>query len=365
MKTLIKKSIFLTLLLILVSFIFKANAQPHLCEDPCPPGPLKWDSITLCTALCPPDTVPGPAVFVWIAYRIRNCNGQYSIIIEDYVVIDDRFNIANIFCPGATINCSLPNPMSANDLKQAAIDAINRLVGKLGNPSQGNYEVYFKGACYSLVQLSFPDGTFFAGVPDDSGKIDTFYLSSNTIVTQAIPCNDVCCKVTYKWQVITLSNGETISKWVPVSFEGDGGNCENQPMPDYNNYPNKLEAQIPGGGTVTGTLISQEPCELTCPRFVAPPPPLSTLTSVKTDLVNNVEKIQLTASPIPFTNFIHISSNKPILKAVVYDMKGKKVLSTSKIENGELNTSELKEGVYFIQVHFADNNVKSLKVIKQ
>lgn len=298
---------------------------------------------------------------------MRNCNGITSIIIEDYIVIDSRgyFNSLTPPCITNPATCTIPDPMSANDLKQAAVVAINRLIGKVGNPLQGNHEVYFKGACYSLVKLSFPDGTFFTGVPDDSGKIDTFYLSSNTIVTQAIPCNDVCCKVTYNWQIVTLNNGETISKWVPISFEGDGGDCQSQPIPDYNNYPNKIEAQFPGGGTVTGSIISQEPCELTCPRFFAPPPPLSTLTSVKTDLVNIVEKIQLSANPIPFNNFIQISSNKPILKAIVYDMKGKKILSTSKIENGELNTSELKEGVYFIQVHFEDNIVKSLKVIKQ
>jgi hypothetical protein len=46
-------------------------------------------------------------------------------------------------------------------------------------------------------------------------------------------------------------------------------------------------------------------------------------------------------------------------------MKGKKVLNTSKLENGELNTSELKEGIYFIQLHFENNIVKSLKVVKQ
>lgn len=57
MKTLIKKSILLTLLMILVGVLFKANAQPHLCEDPCPPGPLKWDTITLCTAICTPDQI--------------------------------------------------------------------------------------------------------------------------------------------------------------------------------------------------------------------------------------------------------------------------------------------------------------------
>lgn len=366
MKTLIKKSIYLTLL-VLAGVLFKANAQPHLCNDPCPPGPVIWETISLCDATCPgPPPEKGPSVFVMIGYRTRICNGVTSIIIDDYIVVDSRnwYNSFNPPCP-TDPTCTIPNPMTAVDLKQAATDAINKLIGQQpGNLAQGNYEVYFKGACYSLVQLSFPDGSFFVGTPDDLGKVDTFYVSSSSTVTQAIPCNDVCCKVTYKWQVVTLSNGETISKWVPLSFEGDGGNCESQPMPDYNSYPNKLEAQIPGGGTVTGTLVSQEPCELTCPRFVAPTPP-SPLTSVKTDLSTHDEKIQLTASPIPFSNFIQISSNKPIDKVVVYDMKGRKVLNATKIENGVLNTSEIKEGVYFVQVHFENNIVKSLKVVKQ
>lgn len=368
MKKLTKKSILLALFLT-VCIVFNTSAQSHLCDDHCPPGPMQWTTITLCDATHPgPPPETGPTVFVMIGYRIRTCNGITSIIIDNYVVVDNRNYLTSL---GFIVNpsCTIPNPMSSADLKQASTDAINQLIGQIGNPSQGNYEVYFKGACYSLVQLSFPDGAFFPGTPHDLGQIDTFYVSSGSTVTQAIPCNDVCCKVTYQWKVVTLSNGETISRWVPISYEGDGGNCENQPMPDYNSYNPKLEATIfdPNTGqytTVTGTVVNQEPCELTCPRFVASPPP-SPLTSIKIDLSKADANIQLSASPIPFSNFIQITSNKPLTKIVIYDMKGRKVMTLNKLENGEINTSELKEGVYFIQVYFDNNNVKSLKVIKQ
>jgi hypothetical protein len=46
-------------------------------------------------------------------------------------------------------------------------------------------------------------------------------------------------------------------------------------------------------------------------------------------------------------------------------MSGKKVISTTHLENDELNTTELKPGVYFIQVYVSDNIVKTIKVAKQ
>ncbi|MFN4083296.1 MAG: T9SS type A sorting domain-containing protein [Bacteroidia bacterium] len=332
-------------------------------------------TITLCDAEHNVTQENGPAVFVMIIFKLRTCNGITSIIIDNYVVVDRR-DLLRYLDFTINLNCTIPEPMTAIDLQQAVVDAINRLLSQLGNPTQGQYEIYFKGACYSLVQLSFPNGAFFTSTPDDLGKIDTFYLSANSTITQSIPCcddpnNQCCCKVTYRWQVVTLSNGETISKWVPVSIDGDNSNppCASRPIPNYTSYTPKLEAQIfdPVTGlyqTVNGNFISQTPCEMKCPRFI-PSPPEYPITSVKTDLGNQDANIQLTASPIPFGNYIKISSNKPILKAVVYDMKGKKVLRENKIENGQINTAELKEGVYYIQVYFDNNNVKTLKVIKQ
>ncbi|MDP1725821.1 MAG: T9SS type A sorting domain-containing protein [Bacteroidota bacterium] len=385
-------------------FINSAIAQPNLCPDPCTTGPLIWETIPLCKfsntiSWYNPGPPPGggtetftdvPFVFVMIAYRIRDCGGIKSIIIDDYVFVDSRDYWNNTWLtlwggagavtspiPGVDIipaayisGCTYPDPPTAASMNLAVTDAINKLLTKFGNPAQSDYDIYFKGACFSLVTLSFPNGAFFVGTPDDLGHVDTMYVSAGSTVTQSIPCSDKCCKVSYRWKVITLENGETTSRWVVVSTEGDEAGCEQQPMPDYNTYTPKLEAKIfdPITGTyntVNGTFVSQEPCELTCPRFLAPPPPESPGTSVKTDINGKDVHLELSAIPIPFNNFIRITSNNTITKVVVYDMSGKKVLITSKLENGELNTSELKTGVYFVQVHFPNNMVKSIKVIKQ
>lgn len=380
-----KTHIFL-ILTIFVSITIKLNAQSHLCNDPCPqPGPLRYTTIVLCkfsnTLIFsngqPPETITdAPFVQVMIAYRLRDCNGVTSIIIEDYVFVDNRDWWNNIAYAGmGVINapvipiaqqnaCPYP-PLS---IKQAITDAINELLAQLGNPAQGNFEIYFKGACNSTVHLSFPDGSFIQSPPDDSGRVETTILSAASIVTQIIPCGDICCKVTYEWRKISVENGVTISRWTPISYEGDDAACNVSPMPDFNSYASKLQALIynPTTGqhdTIFGSVVSQEQCELTCPRFLSPPPE-GIQTSVKTDVSDKVEIIELTASPIPFDNYIQISTSKPLVRVVVFDMKGRKVMTTQTSENGIINTSDLKGGVYYIQVHFESDVVKTIKVVK-
>ena len=46
-------------------------------------------------------------------------------------------------------------------------------------------------------------------------------------------------------------------------------------------------------------------------------------------------------------------------------MSGKIVLQTYKLDNYEIKTSELKNGMYFLQVYFIDNDVKTIKIVKQ
>lgn len=41
MKTFIKNQKIM-LVLLLLGAILNANSQPHLCDDPCPPGPIIW-----------------------------------------------------------------------------------------------------------------------------------------------------------------------------------------------------------------------------------------------------------------------------------------------------------------------------------
>lgn len=363
---LIMRMSFILFIALFVSISVKA--QPNLCDDPCPPGIKTWIKIPLCIASSgiPPNPITTEAVWVDILYSTRTCNGITSILIDAYTLVDIRNDISSFY---SISNCSLSNPISITDIKKGISDAISILVNKLGNISQGTYDVYFKESCASLVQLSFPDSAFFVSAPDDYGMIDTVYVSSNTPIYQSIPCSDVCCKVSFEWQEVTLSNGETVTKLVPVSSEGDGEDCENQPLPDYSSYSNPLILTvydpITGGyNIVVGEVVNQEPCEVICPRIVTPNQP-SSMAKFKSDLRTKEIDLQLSVGPVPFNNFIDIISNSTIDKIVVYDMNGKKVLNSTNLENGKLNTSQLKSGAYYVQVHLSDNIVKSIKIIKQ
>nr|MBP9187565.1 T9SS type A sorting domain-containing protein [Bacteroidia bacterium] len=138
---------------------------------------------------------------------------------------------------------------------------------------------------------------------------------------------------------------------------------------DYNSYSNPLILTvydpITGGyNSVVGEVVNQEPCEVICPRIVTPNQP-SSMAKFKSDLRTKEIDLQLSVGPVPFNNFIDIISNSTIDKIVVYDMNGKKVLNSTNLENGKLNTSQLKSGAYYVQVHLSDNIVKSIKIIKQ
>lgn len=396
MKNLKNPKRFLKLLLPLIFSIFMSPllAQPHLCNDPCPPGPIQNKIINLCkfswvgTLNCPGSPpmpyslTDEPFVFVMIDYRLRTCNGVTSVIIEDYVYMDIRDYWINNFYPGCTAapsiasaiaasGCPYPDPSSPSLMKQAVRDAVNQLLVDLNIP-QSFMEVYFKGACYSMVKLSFPNGAFFVGTPDDLGHIDTTFLSAGSTVSQRIPCNDACCKVTFEQKIITLANGETTSTYRAISYEGDGPSCDIQPLPDYNLYNPKIEATMIDpvtGGTisVTGNVVGQEPCELTCPQYcLGQHPEVFARTTLKTDLISKEAPLQFSANPTLVNNYIRFASNQPITKVLVYDMSGKIIMNISSLDNdSELNTSELKTGPYFVTVFFAGNDVKTVKILKQ
>ncbi len=369
------------------------TAQPHLCDDPCTLGPKLWKTIALCKVgqiikfiqPPPPDIIPdedhtnSPFVFVEIAYRIKTCPVNIeSIVIEDYVYVDNRDLWLNHAFDQNQVDPAcwpiIPQPMLDNcpyppaSIQQAITAAINELMSGTIN-TQSQYEVYFKGACYSLVNLTFPNGSFFIGTPDDAGAVDTFYLSPGSIIAHRIPCNDACCKVIYEWKVITLEEGETISKWVPISYEGDNESCEQSPLPDYNTFPDKLEATIFDSINNTyikvgGTIVGQEPCELTCPRFIAPPPE-DFGAKIKTDLTEKESGLIFYANPTLFYDLITINSNIPIQNLVLYDIKGNRVQKKIKLDNNILHTEELKEGIYFLQVIFQNNQVRTVKLLKK
>lgn len=372
----------LLLPIIFVLMIKPAIAQDDLCKDPCPPGPEQSIIINLCkfhwagkvfepaTGDSISDTLNEAYVFVIINYRVRNCNGVTSVIIDDNVYVDNSDMWINHTYPWTTPVPSIQDAIAASPCKYSAQDAIavatQKLLDSLNLP-QGTMEATFRGSCYSFVKLKFPDGSFWTQ-PTDYGTVDTVFFSSGSNIGQRIPCSDVCCKVKYKVETIKLENGQTESTYVAISYSGDSLGCLKQDLPDYSKYPNKLTATIrdPNTGathTVEGTPIGQEPCKLSCPEYCLAHQEYRA--SINTGLSSQETPLEFSAIPTLVNNFVRFKSSLPLQKVLVYDMSGKIVLNIKRLENNEINTSELKSGVYFLQAYFSENEVKTVKILKQ
>jgi hypothetical protein len=81
--------------------------------------------------------------------------------------------------------------------------------------------------------------------------------------------------------------------------------------------------------------------------------------------INNFEKFDFNFAPNPAKNFINLSAANSIEKVEVYNLLGKKALST-RINNDRstLDISELASGMYVMQVTI-DKQVGTYKIIKE
>jgi len=348
------------IIITLSTFAFNAKAQLPPCEGGC----VQVSQGTFIDVLCrynwtgnytndfityyPLTIINEPCIFVMVNYTIFNCNGVQKLQIDGTVFFDNQlaFNTAFNGFPNVTPAVSNTTPcatFTVADITQAQINAVGKLVVTLGIPA--NLDVYYKGSCFSLVEIQWPAGatkTYPAGGDNPTGGPITINLS-NSKTTISIPCNDACCKVTYEYRIRTTSTGLTEYYYQPTYAPADES-CSMSPLPDYNNYPYKMDAEVtdPITGlktTVYGSVTNQEPCELICNKYNAPPPG-----SFTTDVKNIAEKniLELTANPTLFNSFIKFTTNKVIKNVSVFDMTGKKVMTTSLPENNELNTVELK-----------------------
>ena len=67
--------------------------------------------------------------------------------------------------------------------------------------------------------------------------------------------------------------------------------------------------------------------------------------------------------PNPANEFVKISSSVDINKVEIYNLLGKKVISTSKLTNNNLDVSSLSKGVYLMKLTSGES-VASRKLIK-
>ncbi|MFZ4797573.1 MAG: T9SS type A sorting domain-containing protein [Bacteroidia bacterium] len=328
--------------------------------------------------IVPLSITNAPCVFIMVNYTIFNCNGISKLQIDGTVFIDNTNAFNQSYSDpswtglspsiGCIISNTTPCTFISNpaNIIQAQINAINKLVASLGIPA--NLDTYFKGSCNSLVEIQWPAGAFITYPPggdNPTGGPITVNLSNST-TTESVPCNEACCKVTYEYRIRTASNGETEHYYQPTYAPADE-TCSNSPLPNYNTYPNRLSATVidPITGlssTVYGTVIGQHPCELICNKYNAPPPTGCFTTDVK-DVTKTIP-LEFSANPTLVNNFIKFTTSKMIKNVMVFDMTGKKVMNITTPDSNELNTAELKEGTYFIQVYFTDNSVKTIKVVK-
>jgi hypothetical protein len=82
-----------------------------------------------------------------------------------------------------------------------------------------------------------------------------------------------------------------------------------------------------------------------------------------TSEINGNKKVDISVYPNPFKDILKISDTKGVKSISVTDVSGRQV-KTLKAGN-ELNLSDLTSGLYLINLHMEDGNVKTLKAIKK
>ncbi len=79
--------------------------------------------------------------------------------------------------------------------------------------------------------------------------------------------------------------------------------------------------------------------------------------------VANTTKDNISVYPNPFTEVLNISDAQNVKSVTIHDMSGRQVKTLASSAN--LNLSQLKEGVYIVNLHMKDGKTQSFKVIKK
>ncbi|MDR2206890.1 MAG: GEVED domain-containing protein [Flavobacteriaceae bacterium] len=78
-----------------------------------------------------------------------------------------------------------------------------------------------------------------------------------------------------------------------------------------------------------------------------------------------VAKSDLAYYPNPVKDVLNISSKQGVESVEIYGVAGQKVMSVSKVSNGQVNMSRLPAGVYIVTAKLANGQAESFKVIKE
>ncbi len=398
----LKLQILLCLFTIIISQFSKAQIK---CIDPCTNSTSEMFMKTFCEVNT--DCGTYPLVYVIINYHKYSCPGKPDqIVIENFVSVNDLntlgtspniWGLINIIDPLPPLPANpllssycknqydaavcqpipgignIPPTFTPQELKKlfdiAVLDLMNSLAPS--GTSTWDVDVIFPGSCFSFVTVQVPNQTtHIVFNPNDYGPVPNQLLAPKSIINWAIPCNDVCCKTRFTAKLIERNNipdletNYTMWEYKVKEFVDRGQStqdCQSQALPDFQTSkgrPKNIKIYDTNNVLIDAplTVLRQTTCALTC--GYAPQPPL-----YKTSGIQNKVKLQLNAKPTLIENSIYLTEEE-ILKVSVFDLKGEKVLEVKTLTNGELNTSSLKQGLYFIQVYTSDVEVSTIKVVK-
>lgn len=80
--------------------------------------------------------------------------------------------------------------------------------------------------------------------------------------------------------------------------------------------------------------------------------------------ITDISKTSISVYPNPATDVLNISANGEIANISMYNLLGQQVITNTKTNNGQVDVSNLQEGVYMLKVTMMDGKESSFKVVK-
>lgn len=81
--------------------------------------------------------------------------------------------------------------------------------------------------------------------------------------------------------------------------------------------------------------------------------------------VNDLSSFDFTYYPNPVKDILNISSQKAIQSVEIFNLSGQRIVHNSKVQNNQLNLTELSTGTYIFRVTLENGQVETFKIIKK
>lgn len=349
------KNEILTIVLVLASTVLLKADNCEPCRET--RVPKKFD-IALCGGYHGGSITNPYALLFTIYYDEVTCGSVTWIDVKSNLLTSPLWNYRDLGYPVNTLlPCADMCPADANgwplDLtlaNQAAWDAwYMQMITKYlpFSTSAPRQIIRFSSACKALYRVTWPAGSYITVSGGDGAPNQVIPLTESMYL---VPCKTPkCCEI----EVIEDADGRRTVKVLNENPEL----CEGQEVDDF--FPTMEVTDLDGGNphTVSGSVTFQGQCRTMCNiqnhQFT-------------TDLTEYNKLLQLEFMPFPtlFHDYIRFNTSVPIEKIEFYDIKGKKIVDR-KITTSEINTSDFKEGTYFMRVYFTNKQIRTVKVVKQ